>query len=109
MSSDEVGGKQGMSPSLAGQHFGQRQPPLSVTIKAILERYPDGQIFKVCIVKRTKHNCSTTKTSEMIHHHRASLSKQQTADLLICHGTQQDLSLAVDCLRQAGGRKYVIA
>ncbi len=27
--------------------FGQRKPPLSVTIKGILERYPDGQIFKV--------------------------------------------------------------
>ena len=36
------------SASLLGQHFGQRRPPLSVTIKAILERYPDGQIFKVC-------------------------------------------------------------
>ena len=33
-------------------------------------------------------------TSEMIHHHGASLSKQQTADLLICHGSQQDLSLS---------------
>ena len=33
-------------------------------------------------------------TSEMIHHHGASLSKQQTADLLLCHGTQQDLSLS---------------
>ena len=33
-------------------------------------------------------------TSEMIHHHGASLSKQATADLLICHGTQQDLSLS---------------
>ena len=32
-------------------------------------------------------------TSEMIHHHGVSLSKQQTADLLMCHGTQQDLSL----------------
>ena len=32
--------------------FGQRQPPLSVTIKAILERYPDGQIFKVMNFKR---------------------------------------------------------
>ena len=32
-------------------------------------------------------------TSEMIHHHGASLSKQQTADLLLCHGKQQDLSL----------------
>ena len=30
-----------------GGRFGQRQPPLTVTIKAILERYPDGQIFKV--------------------------------------------------------------
>ena len=34
-------------------------------------------------------------TSEMIHHHGASLSKQQTANLLrLCHGTQQDLSLS---------------
>ena len=33
-------------------------------------------------------------TSEMIHHRGASLSEQHTADLLICHGTQQDLSLS---------------
>ena len=37
---------------------------------------------------------SSNDTSEMIHHHRASLSKQQTADLLICHDTQQDLLLS---------------
>ena len=30
-----------------GDEFGQKRPPLSVTIKQILERYPDGQIFKV--------------------------------------------------------------
>ena len=30
-----------------GAKFGQRQPPLSLYIKGILERYPDGQIFKV--------------------------------------------------------------
>ena len=29
------------------EQFGQKRPPLSVTIKGILERYPDGQIFKV--------------------------------------------------------------
>ena len=29
------------------EEFGQKRPPLSVTIKGILERYPDGQIFKV--------------------------------------------------------------
>ena len=33
-------------------------------------------------------------TSEMIHHRGMSLSKQQTVDLLLCHGTQQDLSLS---------------
>ena len=33
-------------------------------------------------------------TSGMIHGHGASLSEQQAADLLICHGTQQDLSLS---------------
>ena len=66
MSSDEVSGKQGMSLSLIGEQFGQRRPPLSVTIKAILERYPDGQIFKVWLVKITKHNCSTTK-SNLVH------------------------------------------
>ena len=32
-------------------------------------------------------------TTEMIHHCGVSLSEQQTADLLICHGMQQDLSL----------------
>ena len=36
---------------------------------------------------------SKLSTSEMIHDHGASLSKQQTADLLLCHSTQQDLSL----------------
>lgn len=30
-----------------GKDFGQKRPPLSVTIRQILERYPDGQIFKV--------------------------------------------------------------
>ena len=39
-------------------------------------------------------DCLCVYTSEMIHHHGASLSKQQTADLLLCHGTQQDLSLS---------------
>ena len=33
-------------------------------------------------------------TSEMIHHHGASLSKQQTTHLLLCYGTQPDLSLS---------------
>ena len=33
-------------------------------------------------------------TSEMIHHHGASLSKQPTTDVLLCHDTQQDLSLS---------------
>ena len=37
----------------------------------------------------------TCKTSEMIYHHGASLSKQQTIDLLLCHGTQQILSLSM--------------
>ena len=31
------------------EDFEQKTPPLSVTIKAILERYPDGQIFKVVV------------------------------------------------------------
>ena len=35
---------------LTGEQFGQKQPPLYVAIKSILERYPDGQIFKVCII-----------------------------------------------------------
>ena len=30
-----------------GHTFGQRQPPLYVTIGKILDKYPDGQIFKV--------------------------------------------------------------
>ena len=40
------------------------------------------------------------RTSEMIYHHGASLSKQHTADsALICHGTQQDLSLLLSQTR----------
>ena len=35
--------------------------------------------------------------SEMILHRGGSLSKQQTADLLICNGTQEDLSLSIYC------------
>jgi hypothetical protein len=30
-----------------GEQFGQRRPPLSTIIRQILERYPDGQLFKV--------------------------------------------------------------
>ena len=30
----------------------------------------------------------------MIHDHGTSLSEQHTTDLLLCHGTQQDLSLS---------------
>ena len=37
----------GQNKRMDSQQFGQRRPPLSVTIKGILERYPDGQIFKV--------------------------------------------------------------
>ena len=33
-----------------GHTFGQKQPPLYVTIQKILDKYPDGQIFKVCYV-----------------------------------------------------------
>ena len=36
------------SSAVEGHAFGQRQPPLYVTIKKILDKYPDGQIFKVC-------------------------------------------------------------
>lgn len=35
-------------PNFVGEKFGQKRPPLSITIKQILDRYPDGQIFKVC-------------------------------------------------------------
>ena len=34
---------------IKGKTFGQKKPPLSVTISGILDKYPDGQIFKVCI------------------------------------------------------------
>jgi len=36
-----------MAQGGAGHTFGQRQPPLYVAIQKILEKYPDGQIFKV--------------------------------------------------------------
>ena len=35
--------------TVEGEYFGQMPPPLSVTIKGILEKYPDGQIFKFWI------------------------------------------------------------
>ena len=31
-----------------GEDFGQEKPPLLVTVKRLLDKYPDGQIFKVC-------------------------------------------------------------
>ena len=34
---------------MPSQAFGQRQPPLYVAIQKILDKYPDGQIFKVQI------------------------------------------------------------
>ena len=40
----------------SSQHFGQRRPPLSVAIKRILERYPDGQIFKVSLLISFRNN-----------------------------------------------------
>ena len=45
------------------------------------------------------HNSKRISISEMIHHHGASLSKQQTADSLTCHGTQQGL-VTVYCLHE---------
>jgi hypothetical protein len=32
---------------MEGDEFGQKTPPLHTIIEKILERYPDGQIFKV--------------------------------------------------------------
>ena len=43
------GGTMDRSGASEGHTFGQRQPPLYVTIQKILDKYPDGQIFKVCI------------------------------------------------------------
>ena len=36
--------------TIEGKSFGQKRPPLSVIIKGILEKYPDGQIFKVLTI-----------------------------------------------------------
>ena len=36
-----------MNKKFVGKPFGQERAPLSVTISQILDRYPDGQIFKV--------------------------------------------------------------
>ena len=41
------------------EQFGQRRPPLSVTIRGILERYPDGQIFKVPCQQHYDHYAIT--------------------------------------------------
>ena len=34
-------------------YFGQEQVPLTDEIREILEEYPDGQIFKVCLLINT--------------------------------------------------------
>ena len=55
-----------------GHTFGQRQPPLYVTIQKILDKYPDGQIFKVrnpwcvCIYIRTYLLAPIYKLQEII-------------------------------------------
>lgn len=38
-----------------GRRFGQRPPPVSKLIKAILEKYPSGQIFKVWLCATAMH------------------------------------------------------
>lgn len=42
-------GEKRNKPSIkfVGEKFGQRKVPLSVSIRRILDSYPDGQIFKV--------------------------------------------------------------
>ena len=53
--------------------------------------FPANQIsYTVILVSVWGLLHPTINTSGMIHHHGTSLSKQQTADLLLCHGTQQD-------------------
>jgi sacsin len=42
-----------------GHTFGQRQPPLYVTIQKILDKYPDGQIFKEIIQNADDAGAST--------------------------------------------------
>ena len=62
--------------------------PLSCSlIKSCLSFVPTvyGDVYHIHIY---------TSISEMIHHHGASLNKQQTAESLICYGTQQGLSLS---------------
>lgn len=38
---------QGAENSKRKEGYGPKPPPVSVTIKQLLQRYPDGQIFKV--------------------------------------------------------------
>ena len=46
-------------------------------------------VFRFYLVANTTDvSVGSRNTSEMIHHHGASLSEQHTADLLIYHGTQ---------------------
>ncbi|CAI8025283.1 Sacsin [Geodia barretti] len=42
-----------------GHTSGQRQPPLYVTIQTILDKYPDGQIFKEIIQNADNAGAST--------------------------------------------------
>ncbi|CAI8014099.1 Sacsin [Geodia barretti] len=47
------------SSAVEGHAFGQRQPPLYVTIQKILDKYPDGQIFKEIIQNADDAGAST--------------------------------------------------
>ena len=41
---------------MRSQEFGQRLPPLYVAIQKILDKYPDGQIFKVQLYYNNNNN-----------------------------------------------------
>ncbi|KAL5499504.1 hypothetical protein EMCRGX_G010938 [Ephydatia muelleri] len=63
-----------------GYEFGQKRPPLSVLIRNILERYPDGQIFKEIIQNADDARARTVRfyldhrqhgTQSLVHRHLA--------------------------------------
>ena len=75
---------------LSGNQFCHLKEDI-VSLVVCTEYSEQGQMRKYQWPSLVDLYTTIVATSEMIHHHGVSLSKQQTADLLPCHGTQQDL------------------
>lgn len=51
--------------------FGPNEPPLYVTIRSILKKYPDGQIFKVIILFYLSNDTCKRLSDRVVFHDHA--------------------------------------